>query len=449
MTKKNQPTGMLAFTSVWFGQLVSLLGTGITRFALTIWAWEVTGEVTALALVGFFSFAPMILLSPVAGALVDRWNRKMVMMLSDLGAGLSTIAILLLFVSDNLQLWHLFVAGAFAGIFEAFQFPAYSAAISTMLPKKHYVRANGMLGLTQPASQVAAPLLGSFLLITIGLNGILLIDIVTFLFALGTLFIVSIPQAQVSEDGQQSKGSLWQESLYGFRYIFRRPSLLGLQLVFFMGNLFGSAAFIMLPALILARTDNDELILGTVQSIIGIGGVMGGLLLSSWSGSKHKIHGVLISWMLIGILGAMVIGVGQNLLILGLGGFFFGFFAPLVNGFNQAIWQSKVAPDVQGRVFATRRLIAQITFPVAILLAGPLADRIFEPAMMPDGQLAAVFGTLVGVGSGAGMGLMFVISGFCIVLTIVCSYFVSVVRRVEDILPDHDIMVQETQVTTE
>jgi MFS family permease len=190
--------------------MVSMLGTGMTRFAITIWAWQVTGEATAVALVGFFSFGPAVLLSPIAGALVDRWNRKLVMMLSDLAAALSTLIIFLLFSAGQLQIWHLYLAGALAGAFEAFQFPAYSAAITTMLPKRHYARANGMLGLTEPASQIVSPLLAGFLLPLIDLNGILAIDLITFLAAIGALLLVRIPQPATTEAGRQGQGSLWQ-----------------------------------------------------------------------------------------------------------------------------------------------------------------------------------------------------------------------------------------------
>ncbi len=157
MTQSTRPSGMTGFTVVWVGQMISMLGTGMTRFALTIWAWQLTGSATALALVGFFSFGPIVLFSPIAGALVDRWNRKLVMMLSDLAAGMSTVAIFVLYATGHLEIWHLYVAGAFAGTFESFQWPAYSAAITTMVDKKHYARASGMLSLAESISGIAAP----------------------------------------------------------------------------------------------------------------------------------------------------------------------------------------------------------------------------------------------------------------------------------------------------
>ncbi|MFN8452953.1 MAG: MFS transporter, partial [Anaerolineae bacterium] len=223
----SRPTGMRAFMLIWFGQVISLLGTGMTQFALTLWAYQVTGSATALALVSFFTFGPTVLFTPIAGALVDRWNRKLVMMLSDLGSGAGTISILLLYVTGNLQIWHLYVAGIVSGIFYTFQWPAYSAGITMMLHKSQYARADGLLGVADQASRVLAPILATTLLATIGIAGVLVIDIVTFVFAVGTLLMIYIPQPQRSASGVEGKGSLWAESIYGFRYIFRRPSLVG------------------------------------------------------------------------------------------------------------------------------------------------------------------------------------------------------------------------------
>ncbi|MGD8791045.1 MAG: MFS transporter [Anaerolineae bacterium] len=429
---------MFAFTIVWIGQVVSLLGSGMTMFALTIWAWEITGQATALALVAFFSFGPSVVLSPLAGALVDRWDRKLVMMLSDLAAGLMTIFVWVLYASGSLEIWHLYVTGAISGAFQAFQFPAYSAAVTTMLPKEQYARANGMLSLAESAAGVFAPLAGGILLGFLGLSGILMIDVVTFVVAIGALLVVHVPQPEKTEAGREGQGSLWQESLYGFRYILARPSLLGLQLVFLAINLTASFSFTVLAPMILARTGNDELVLGSVQSMMGVGGIVGGLLLSLWGGPRRRVHGVLLGMIFSSLLGEVILGLGAAPLAWSVGAFFVSFFIPVINGSNQAIWQAKVAPDVQGRVFATRRLIAQISAPVAMLLAGPLADYFFEPAMAGQGTMSALFGGLVGTGTGSGMALMFVVTGLLGVLVGLSGYLFPAVRNAEDILPDHD-----------
>src|SRR5262245_33181351 len=170
-TESRQLTGMRAFMLVWFGQVVSLLGTGMTRFALTLWAWDLTGQATALALVAFFSFTPMVIFSPIAGALVDRWDRKLVMMLSDLAAGLGTVVLFLLSLTGNLHIWHVYIVAFFAGTFESFQFPAYSAAITVMVDKSQYSRTSALLGLAESISGIAAPIGAAALFVLIGLQG--------------------------------------------------------------------------------------------------------------------------------------------------------------------------------------------------------------------------------------------------------------------------------------
>jgi MFS family permease len=429
---------MGTFIFIWIGQAISLLGSSMTQFALTIWAYQITGEATALALVAFFSYAPVVLVSPLAGALVDRWNRKLVMMLSDLAAGLSTIVVLFLYSTGRLEIWHLYITGAFAGVFGAFQFPAFSAAMSLMVPKEQYTRANGLVSLAESATIIVAPVLAGILLTIIGISGIMVIDIVTFVFAVLAVAVVFIPEPTESAAGRAARGSLWRESIYGFQYIWARKSLLGIQLMFTISNFFFSIGVVLVAPMILARTGNNELALGTVQSALGVGGVVGAALLSSWGGPQRRIHNVLGGFILCSLLGQCIMGVGQTVPVWALAAFCAMFFMPFINGGNQSIWQSKVAPDVQGRVFATRRLIAQVSGPLGMLIAGPLADRVFEPAMQVGGRWAPLFGGLVGVGPGAGMGLIMVIVGLLGATSGIIGYAIRTIRNAEEILPDHD-----------
>jgi len=446
MSQQTRPTGMRAFWVIWAGQVVSLLGTAMTNFGLTIWAYQETGEATALALIGFFFITPMVILSPTAGAIVDRSNRKTMMMLSDLAAGLTTIVQLALLLTGNLEIWHLYITAAVAGTFQTFQWPAFSAAITLMVPKEQYGRANGLLQLANAASGIFAPLLAAALLGFIGLTGIMAIDVVSFAFAIGALLFVFIPQPERSEAGREAKANLWQESLYGFRHILRRPSLLGLQLVFMGGNLFAGLGFTLMAPLILARTGNNELILGSVNTAGAIGGVVGGLAMSAWGGPKRRVLGVLGGWLLFGLLGGTLFGLGQALPIWLIASFAAAFFGPIIDASNQAIWQAKVEPDVQGRVFGTRRMIAWAISPLAHLIAGPLADQVFEPAMQPGGGLAGTFGSLVGTGAGTGMSLILFVCGIGIALVAIVGYMTRVVRNAEDILPDFDAIPEETAV---
>ena len=437
MDISKRPSGMLGFTIVWLGQIVSVLATNMTQFALTIWVFELTGSVTALGLVQVFFVTPFLLISPIAGVMVDRYDRKLMMMDSDLTAGLATIAILILSAMGNLEVWHLYMAAIFQGLGNTFQWPAYSAAITTMLDKKQYGRANGMMSLIEAGPGVVAPLLAGALLPIVKLAGILFIDVATFLLAIGLLLVVHIPQPQRTQEGEQAQGNVWKEALYGFKYIFERPGLVGLLTVFLIGNLFSGIQFTLLPPMILSRTGNDSVILGSVQSAGALGALIGGVLMSMWGGFKRRIHGVLLGWVLAS-LPLTFLGIGRDLSVwipaMLLGALFF----PLINSSSQAIWQAKVAPDLQGRVFSSRRLIAWVTMPITPIIAGLLADYVMEPVMQTGNSFSQAFDGLVGTGPGAGMGLLTVFCCLTCVLIGLGGYFYPAIRNLEDVLPDHD-----------
>ena len=436
----NKPTGMFAFIIIWIGQLVSVLASSMSHFALTIWMYQQTESATALAMMQVFFITPFLLISPFAGVMVDRYNRKLMMMLSDLAAIIATGTIFILYSLGMLEFWHLYIAAVLNGIGNTFQWPAYSAAISTMIPKEQLGRANGLMSLMEAGPGVLAPLLAGALLPFIGLTGILAIDVVTFFFAVGALLFVHIPQPRKTEEGQKESGNIWSEAAYGFTYIFARPSLLGLQLVFFFGNLFSGIGFTLMAPMILARTSSDSLIFGAVQTAGAIGAVAGGILMSVWGGFKRRVHGVLLGWMLTSISGMLLLGIGQGLSIWIPAMVFGALFGPLINASNQAIWQAKVAPDLQGRVFSARRLIAWFAQPIAPIIAGTLADFVLEPAMRSNGAMASLFGGLVGTGPGAGMGLLMVVCGLAAALVGLTGYFIPAIRNAEDLLPDHDTL---------
>ena len=431
-------SGMPGFAVIWVGQMLSLLGTTMTSFAMTIWAWQVTGQATALALVGFASFAPVVLFSPVAGAIVDRYDRKKIMMLADLAAGLPTVALLLLYTTGTLQIWMLYITGAISGTFQSFHFPAYSAAVTMMVHKKHYARAQSMLATAEFASGFFAPIAAALLLTIIGIEGIIMIDITTFSGAIALLLLVHVPKPPITEEGRRSMGSLWKESLYGFRYIIKYPSLLGLQLTFLANNFLSSMYGTLLAPMVLSRTNDSSIIYGSVMSAAAIGGMIGSVVLTVWGGPKRRIHGVLLGWTLSHLIGAVLMALGADAAVWIPVSFAGMFVSPVINASNQAIWQSKVVPDLQGRVFATRRLIAQVSAPPAMLVAGLLADAVFEPAMRPEGSLAPIFGWLVGTGEGSGMALIFLFTGLLGVAFSLSVYAIRNVRDVETIMPDYD-----------
>lgn len=386
---------MRVFILIWFGQLVSLIGSGLTGFALGVWVYQRTGSVTQFALISLSTTLPLILISPLAGTLVDRWNRRWVMLFSDSGAGLSTLAIALLLVAGRLEVWHIYLATAVSSTASAFQWPAYTAATTLLVPK-HLGRASGMTQLGQAVAQLISPVLAGVLLVTIQLPGVILLDFTTFLFALVTLLLVRFPDAKTTAAGEAGKGSLLRETAYGLRYITARPGLFGLLIFFTASNFLVGFVVVLTTPLVLSFA--SSVALGTILSIGGSGMLVGSLVMSTWGGPQRRINTV-FGFMLLSGLCIMVAGLRPSVPLFALTAFLFFLGLPLINGSTQVIFQQKVAPELQGRVFALNGAIAGAALPLAYVVAGPLADQVFEPLMASNGFLAKSIGQLIGVGS--------------------------------------------------
>lgn len=433
MSQQPAPRGMRTFIIIWSGQLVSLVGSGLTSFALGVWLYQETGSATLFALNMLFFVLPQMALSPFAGALVDRWDRRWAMALSDIGAALSTLFVVLVLQFGQLEVWHVYLATFINASFNTFQWPAYSAVTTLLVPKKHLGRAGGMVQAGQAISQIAAPAIAGALVIAIGLKGVITIDFATCLFAVFTLLVIRVPRPETTAAGHEGRGSLLEEATYGWKYIRARPGLLGLLLYFASFNLLWGIADALLLPMVLALTTAD--VVGYLSSIVGLGMLAGTLVMSAWGGPKRRVVGVLGGGFLCGLF-AMLIGLRPSLPLITGSAFCMLFLFPILNASSQALWQSKVEPDVQGRVFAVRRMIAMSVSPLAYVLAGPLADLVFEPLLAEGGTLAGSVGLLVGVGPGRGIGLLTVLMGVSVTLVSVMAYANPRIRLVEDEIPD-------------
>ncbi len=278
-------SGFATFTVIWSGQLASLLGTGLTRFALLLWLYEQTGRATSIALLGFFSFGATVVVSPFAGVIADRLDRRWVLIGADTGAGCMTAFLLMLYSAGGLQVWHLYLASALTGVFEAFQLPAFTAATTMLVPKSAYARVSGMRSLSTSIGEIGAPLLAGTLLSLVGLPGVLLIDLATFLIAVSTLLCVRIPRPDDVGDATVASRSTWRDIGTGFGFILQRPGLVGLLIIFAGINLFGTLTYMaLMPTMVLARSGSDRMVLASVQAALGAGGLAGGLCVSLWGG---------------------------------------------------------------------------------------------------------------------------------------------------------------------
>jgi MFS transporter, DHA3 family, macrolide efflux protein len=422
---------MRKFLIIWIGQLVSTIGSGLTGFALAIWLYRETGQAAPFVYTALFNSLPVVMFSLFAGALVDRWNRRWVMILMDLGAALTTFAIFLLYFTGQLEVWHIYVSAFLASLFNTFQLPAFNASITMLVPKEHLTRANGLVQTGASLEGLLAPVLAGFLVGLIGVSGMILIDFVTFFVAVGTMLFVNIPQPERTEEQKSQK--ILQEIQKGWHYLSERPGLIALAAYIGVVNILSTSVVALITPLILSFS--NERILGLTQMISSLGLLLGGILISSWGGTQRKMTGIYVG-VLIGGLGLLFGGLRSIFWWIALGIFFFLFPIPTVNAQLRSIIQVKVPAELQGRVFSVVFLIARLGPPIGFLVSAPLADRVFEPGMLPGGPLASLFGPLFGSGVGRGIGLMMSLAGAGFWLITAAMYAYPRLRLVEDELPD-------------
>lgn len=434
MNKHFPLRGMTAFLVVWLGQVVSLIGSGLTRFGLTLWVLEHTGSVTQFSLILFFSALPGGLIIPIAGVLSDRFNRRHLMILSDTVAALGTVVALLLILSGQLAVWHIYLITTIQTAASLFQRPAYMASVPLLVPQAQLGRASGLLQVATTLPDIISPIVAGALISFVGLDGLIGIDLITFLFALLTLTLAVIPKPARSQAGAAAaQASFAQDILFGWRYIRARSGFLQLLLYVAAINLVFAMFEALLPPLILSM--GDERTLGTVLSLLGVSLLLGSLIMTAWGGPQRRVLGVL----------AFGFGVGAGIFILGWqtspwliagAGFIALLGVPIMSGCSQAFWLQKVEPDVQGRVSGIRMVIGTSTLPTGFLLAGLLADYVFNPLLTPTGPLASSLGVFFGVGPQRGISLLLVVVGIFTILATLVGLSSSRLRLLDSSAPD-------------
>ena len=434
-TPHETPKDMRTFLIIWAGQFISLLGSGLTSFAIGVWIFQETGDAMPFALTVLFGNLPSLLLLPFAGSLADRWNRKALMILADSGSALITLGLFILLLTNDLQTWHIYLLVALGSVFSAFQEPAYQSSVSMIVPKKELTRANGIAQTAQAVQSILTPLIAGGLFVSIGMRGIILIDFITYFFAVGALLVVRIPQPALPVEEKKEKGRVRQDLLFGWNYLRARRGLFGMLWYFAMVNFTLNFAGVLTGPLVLSAHSASAY--GFVQTMLGAGLLSGGLLISAWGGPKTRRVPALIGCIAVASLGLSIIGANQHLAFPAAGFFIMMLCVPIASSLSQAVFQTKVAPEVQGRVFAVRALISRSIMPIAYILSGLLADHIFEPLMRQGGALAnSPLGTLVGVGAGRGVGLMFVIAGLVGILVSLLVFLNPRIRKLEEEIPD-------------
>ena len=426
-------SGFRTFLIVWVGQLVSVTGSTLTGFGLSIWVYLETNSVTLLAVLTLAATVPGMLITPFAGPLVDRMDRRIVMLLADSSAGVATLIAVALYFSGNLEVWQIYPIVAIGSMANAFQEPAYLASVPLLVPKEHIGRANGMIQLGPAIGTIAAPALAGVLVLTAGIGAVLLVDMVTFFVAVATLSLVRIPRPAKSIEEDDADEPLLRGFARAWAYLRARPGLFGFLLMAALLNfILGFVNVLYLPLLL---AFSNEAAAGGILSIAGVGMLLGSVVMSAWGGPKRRVPGML-GFMALGGVAVAITGLRESVALVAGTAFVLMATVAIVNGTSQALWQIKVAPDMQGRVFSVRRLMAQFAAPVSYLLAGPLADNVFEPALADGGVLAGTIGELIGTGPGRGIGLIFVLTGIGMVVVAAVTYARPHIRDLERDLPD-------------
>lgn len=418
------------FFLMWLARFVSSTGSQFSGFGLGLWLYEQTGLVTLYGVVAFATVAPGIVAAPLVGVVVDRWDRRRALLTAELGGAACTLAMVLtVWVESRHAAVPLFLlAVAAASVFRCLGASAFTAATTSLVPPERLSRANGQVQFAMACSQIVAPAAGGILFRMAGPVGLLLIDGVSFALAIAVLLLLRIPPPATSAEGRAARGPLWHQIRSGWGYVCRQPGLLGLLLLFASVSFCLGAVQVAVMPLVLGFAGSE--VLGTVLSMGGMGMLLGSVVMLAWGGPKQRVQGV-FGFMALQASFLFLAALQPSTALVATGAFGLFFAAPIVFGCSTTIWQKRVPPDMQGRVFSLRTAFAGAALPLGQGLAGPLADGLFEPWMANGGLLASTAGRVIGTGAGRGAALMLVLLGALMLLCVAAASSSSRVRRVE------------------
>lgn len=395
-TTPSKPKAMAPFFVIWTGQAVSLLGSQLVQFALIWWLTQTSGKATILATASLVGLLPQVVFGPFVGTLVDRWDRRITMIVADSVIALATVGLALLFWADAVEIWHVYLLMFVRSTAGGFHWPAMSASTSLMVPQEQLTRIQGLNQMLSGALNIASAPLGAVLLEVLPMQGVLAIDVGTAALAIASLLSIAIPQPRRRARPEVVKPSVWRDLDEGLRYVWSWPGLLLLLLMATVINLVLSPAFTLLPLLVSEHFGGDALQLGWMDSSWGIGVVLGGVLLGLWGGFRKRVLTSLAGLIGLG-LAALLVGLAPAWAFgLALGGMFLvGAMGPIVNGPILAVIQSAVAPEMQGRVFTLVNSLATGMTPLGLAIAGPVADLLgVRTWYIFGGVVTASMGTL-------------------------------------------------------
>jgi MFS family permease len=421
------------FIALALGLLASILGSAFTGLATGAWVFQHTGSATQYSITLVINLLPGIVFGPLAGALVDRWNRRVILVVSEAVSALTVLGLALVYEAGSLVPWHIFLVVGIQSLVRAMQLPALSSVVVLLAPQHQVGRANGFVMLAQALGNTVGFAAGGLMLVAIHLDGVLLVDFATFLLNIAIIAFVRIPRPPRSETASEAEGrGLLAEIRVGWRVLGTRRALSTLLLFSAALNLSLGFADAVLTPLVLSFTSVAAL--GLVVGSMGLGAIGGSTALAAWGGPRRRVTGLAGFALPLGLfLCAGAIRPSIPLIVVAALGFMFCF--TITDGTTRNILQLEVEPDVQGRVFATYNMISGGVLAVAYILAGPIADKVFEPLLHPGGSLAGSVGVVLGTGPGRGMAFLMLIVGLVMLVTAAIAYVQPSLRA----LPDRQI----------
>lgn len=400
--KNNKFSNFILF---WLSQSVSDLGSSMTAFSLIIWAYTKTNSAMAVSFMTFFSYLPYIIVSVFAGPFIDNHKKKSIMLLCDLGAAICTVVVLILVLSGKLMIYHIYIVNFIIGLMNSFQSPAESVAVGLLVDDDFYSRASGMNSFSDSLLTVFTPVIASFVMSLTGLKGVIFIDLATFIFAFTfLLFVIRIPE----EITTKNEESIFKGVRQGFSFLKSHKLILYIVITIAVLNFISRLTYEnILTPMILSRSFNNYDVLGMVNGVLGLGGIIGGVIVSvkkiNLDSKKMIYYSAAISFL----LGDLFMAVGRSCPVWCFAALAASIPMPFIGAGQNVILYSTVPSEIQGRVFAVRNALQYCTIPMGILLSGYLADYVFEPFMKNNSGLPGMLQVLVGNGQGSGMAVMF------------------------------------------
>lgn len=416
---------------LWLSQSVSGLGSSMTGFALVLWAYGQSQSAMSVSLMSFCNYVPYIFLSLFVGSFIDRHRKKTIMLVADSIAAVGSLSVLALLLTGHLAVWHIYIVNVIVGATNAFQQPASAVAMGRLVPKDKISNVSGMNSFSQNLITVFNPMLAAFFFAVGGLPLILLIDLASFVLAFCILlFYISIPE-QIEEKKHSSPFAGFAQ---GFAFLREERGILYIMLTMALINFFSRLTYEnILSPMILARSAGSSMTLGTVNAFMGIGGIVGGVIVSVKKESSRKATAIYVSAALSFLFGDLLMAVGKNVFWWSIAAVAACLPIPFIMANQNAILYRKIPTEMQGRVFAVRNAIQFSTIPVGIILGGYLADYVFEPLMDSGSGFVNTLEIIVGSGAGSGMAVMFLCTGICGFTISLASCFHREIKKLNSI----------------